>query len=312
MSIQEGLNTDSVVDHLRADSTADSDLLAPAGFGFSSKTYGSDIVSLAAPGPNIIYIPTRDQGAYQNNVARYGAERDDYLQVYGFDPSRDKIVFYASVYGQSIFWSVVGEGALAQDVNGDGIVDTVTGRISYGSSNQVEHIDKRFVFYSVAPTALGLIPSGINNSVYHFPSSDPLKQLPFQPLADGDASLQTLRGIYAGSASTTQPVAASDPNVVQLNWGSNGYWTRNKKLGVSNSPWLTVGRGRKQKYLIDNSVQEIFDFDPSSQSLSLSGGSWSSLTLLAAWDGTLFYSGKNVVAYFSGVSPSAFDSVAKL
>jgi hypothetical protein len=312
MSIQEGLNTDSVVDQLRADSTADSDLLAPAGFGFSREIYGSDIVSLAAPGPNVIYLPTTDLGAYQNALARYGSEHDDYLQVYGFDPSRDKIVFYASVYGQSIFWSVVGEGALAQDLNGDGIVDTVTGRISYGASNQVEHIDKRFVFYSVAPAALGLIPSDINNSVYRFPSSDPLKQLPFQPLADGDASLQALRGIYAGSASAAQPATASDPNVVQLNWGSNGYWTRNKKLSVSNSSWLTVGSGRRQKYLIDNSVQEIFDFDPSSQSLSLSGGSWSSLTLLAAWDGTLFYSGKNVVAYFSGLSPSSFDSVAKL
>lgn len=104
----------------------------------------------------------------------------------------------------------------------------------------------------------------------------------------------------------------AEPRGRILDWGSNGFWTKNKRLGTTENSWLTKGQGRRKKYLIDYSVETIDGLNAGSGPLALSSGGWDSINRVAAWDGTLLYSGNNVIAYLPGIDTAGFDAIQKV
>lgn len=105
------------------------------------------------------------------------------------------------------------------------------------------------------------------------------------------------------------PVATGDQ--ITIPWGRGGYWTRNKRLGARKG-WMWKGAEKSPKYHIDNDVQIYSSDDIGTSPLALSGGSWANTQRQAAWEGTILYSGNNVIAFFEDWSVAQFDAATKI
>jgi len=116
----------------------------------------------------------------------------------------------------------------------------------------------------------------------------------------------------ANSAGQTSDDGNADSGQITIPWGSSGYWTRSRRAGASNEWWQWKGRNRNKKYLMDNDVATYTSQELGSAPLTLSGGSWANTARMESWDGTILYSGKNVIAFFADWSAAQFDAATKI
>lgn len=124
--------------------------------------------------------------------------------------------------------------------------------------------------------------------------------------ADSSASVNGSTSEESGGS------AATSAGQIAIPWGSAGYWTRSKQAGASNEWWQWKGRNRNKKYLMDNDVVTYTSQEIGNAPLALIGGDWANTARMESWDGTILYSGKNVIAFFADWSAAQFDSAIKI
>jgi hypothetical protein len=131
-----------------------------------------------------------------------------------------------------------------------------------------------------------------------------VEQLQF---TDGLVTLQERPAAPAPVPAVETGYQAKSP--IGIDWGSSGFWTRNRRYRGSENTWLQRGARKSRQYLVDSDVKYIEGFNPDLNSLSLSGGSWGSVGSVGGFGGTILYSGKNVLAFIDGFNSGRIGEI---
>lgn len=103
-------------------------------------------------------------------------------------------------------------------------------------------------------------------------------------------------------------VSLSDP----IKWGTGGRWTKNWSDAKKYGWYLTKGKNKNKRYLIDKDVTTFFAGIDEVCELSLEGGSWANTSIAATSSGAIIYSGTNVIADFYGMDVNQVDAITKI